>query len=100
LQEAKRVLKPGGRFLCLEFSKVKNESLSKVYNLYSSLIPIFGKVIVGDEKPYKYLTRTIKEFPSQEEFLEIIKSSDFVTVDYRNIFNGVVAMHSAEKKGL
>ena len=100
LQEAKRVLKPGGRFLCLEFSKVKNESLSKVYNLYSSLIPIFGKVIVGDEEPYKYLTRTIREFPSQEEFLEIIKSSDFVTVDYRNIFNGVVAMHSAEKKEL
>jgi demethylmenaquinone methyltransferase/2-methoxy-6-polyprenyl-1,4-benzoquinol methylase len=100
LQEAKRVLKPGGRFLDLEFSKVKNESLSKVYNLYSSLIPIFGKVIVGDEEPYKYLTRTIKEFPSQEEFLEIIKSSDFVSVDYRNIFNGVVAMHSAEKKEL
>ena len=61
---------------------------------------LFGKIIVGDEEPYKYLTRTIKEFPSQEEFLEIIKSSDFVAVDYRNIFNGVVAMHSAEKRGL
>ena len=69
LAEANRVLKIGGRFICLEFSKVQNENLSKLYSAYSKMIPIFGKIIVGDEKPYQYLTKTIKDFPSPKSQL-------------------------------
>lgn len=98
LDEAHRVLKKGGRFLCLEFSTVQNQNLSKLYNVYSKIIPVFGKVIVGDEKPYEYLTKTIRNFPSQEKFKNIIEESNFSKVEYRNIFNGVVAIHSGWKE--
>jgi len=98
LDEAHRVLKIGGRFICLEFSKVQNQELSKLYSVYSKMIPIFGKIIVGDEKPYKYLTRTIESFPSQERFKRIIEESHFSNVEFRNLFNGVVAIHSGWKK--
>jgi demethylmenaquinone methyltransferase/2-methoxy-6-polyprenyl-1,4-benzoquinol methylase len=92
------VLKNNGRLLCLEFSKVQNKNLSKVYSIYSKIIPIIGKIIVGDEKPYKYLTDTIEKFPSQALFKSIIENNNFDDVEYRNIFNGVVAIHSAWKK--
>ena len=98
LDEAHRVLKIGGRFICLEFSKVQNRELSKLYSVYSKMIPIFGKIIVGDEKPYKYLTRTIESFPSQERFKRTIEESHFSNVEFRNLFNGVVAIHSGWKK--
>ena len=98
LDEAYRVLKVGGRFICLEFSKVQNEDLSKLYRVYSKIIPIFGKIIVGDEKPYKYLTKTIENFPSQEKFKKIVEESNFSNVEFRNLFNGVVAIHSGWKK--
>lgn len=98
LDEAHRVLKIGGRFICLEFSKVQNRELSKLYSVYSKMIPIFGKIIVGDEKPYKYLTKTIKNFPSQERFKRTIEESHFSNVEFRNLFNGVVAIHSGWKK--
>ena len=97
LSEAYRVLKPGGKFFCLEFSKVENKTVSSIYNMYSSIIPVIGKVIVGDEEPYKYLTKTIDEFPSQKEFKEIIESTKFTDVKYENIFNGIVAIHCATK---
>ena len=97
LSEAYRVLKPGGKFFCLEFSKVENKTISSIYNMYSSIIPVIGKVIVGDEEPYKYLTKTIDEFPSQKEFKEIIESTEFTDVNYKNIFNGIVAIHCATK---
>ena len=98
LDEAHRVLKSGGRFICLEFSKVQNQELSKLYTVYSKMIPIFGKIIVGDEKPYKYLTKTIENFPSQEKFKQMIEESHFSNVEFRNLFNGVVAIHSGWKK--
>ena len=98
LSEARRVLKNNGRLLCLEFSKVENENLSKVYSIYSKIIPVIGKIIVGDEKPYKYLTDTIEKFPTQTLFKSIIENNNFDDVEYRNIFNGVVAIHSAWKK--
>ena len=98
LDEAHRVLKIGGRFICLEFSKVQNQELSKLYSVYSKMIPIFGKIIVGNEKPYKYLTKTIESFPSQERFKRIIEESHFSNVEFRNLFNGVVAIHSGWKK--
>ena len=97
LGEAYRVLKPGGKFYCLEFSKAENETISNVYNLYSSVIPVMGKIIVGDEKPYEYLTKTISNFPSQENFKKIIEGTKFKDVNYRNIFNGIVAIHNATK---
>ena len=97
LSEAYRVLKPGGKFFCLEFSKVENKTVSSIYNMYSSIIPVIGKLIVGDEEPYKYLTKTIDEFPSQKEFKEIIESTEFTDVNYKNIFNGIVAIHCATK---
>ena len=97
LGEAYRVLKPGGKFYCLEFSKAENETISNVYNFYSSIIPVMGKMIVGDEKPYEYLTKTISNFPSQENFKKIIEGTKFKDVNYRNIFNGIVAIHNATK---
>ena len=97
LNEAYRVLKPGGRFLCLEFSKVKNEILNKLYKTYSKSIPQIGKFIVGKSEPYEYLINSIEEFYSQEEFFEQIKKQNFINVSYRNLNGGIVAIHSAWK---
>jgi len=97
LKEAYRVLKPGGRFLCLEFSKVKNEILNKFYKTYSKSIPYIGKFVVGKSEPYEYLINSIDEFHSQEEFFERIKKQNFVNVSYRNLSGGIVAIHSAWK---
>ena len=97
LKEAYRVLKPGGRFLCLEFSKVKNELLNKFYKSYSKSIPKVGKFIVGKSEPYEYLINSIEKFYSQENFFVKIKKHDFVNVSYRNLSGGIVAIHSAWK---
>jgi len=97
LSEAFRVLKPGGRLLCLEFSKVDNEILNKFYQFYSKSIPKIGKLIVGKSKPYEYLIDSIKEFYSQKELLELLKKNNFTNVSYRNLSGGIVAIHSAWK---
>jgi demethylmenaquinone methyltransferase/2-methoxy-6-polyprenyl-1,4-benzoquinol methylase len=97
LKEAHRVLKPGGRFLCLEFSKVKSEILNKFYKTYSKAIPQIGKFIVGKSEPYEYLIDSIEKFHSQEEFFKKIKKQNFVNVSYRNLSGGIVAIHSAWK---
>jgi demethylmenaquinone methyltransferase / 2-methoxy-6-polyprenyl-1,4-benzoquinol methylase len=97
LSEAHRVLKPGGRFLCLEFSKVKNNILNKIYKTYSKSIPKIGKLIVGKEEPYEYLIDSIEKFYTQEEFVYQIKKKKFVNISYRNLSCGVVAIHSAWK---
>ena len=97
LKEAHRVLKPGGRFLCLEFSKVKNNILNKFYQSYSKSIPKLGKIIVGKSEPYEYLINSIAEFHSQEEFFELIKKQNFINVSCRNLSGGIVAIHSAWK---
>ena len=75
LKEAFRVLKPGGKFLCLEFSKVQNENLSKIYKEYSKLIPKLGDFIVGDREPYEYLVESIDKFINQEELLDCMKKT-------------------------
>ncbi len=72
LREAHRVLKSGGRFICLEFSKVENEILNKIYKTYSKTIPFLGKYIVGESEPYDYLIKTIDEFYDQESFKNLI----------------------------
>nr|XP_020654794.1 2-methoxy-6-polyprenyl-1,4-benzoquinol methylase, mitochondrial [Pogona vitticeps] len=98
LQEAYRVLKPGGRFLCLEFSQVNNSLVSSLYDLYSfQVIPVLGEVIAGDWKSYQYLVESIRRFPGQEEFKEMIEDAGFLKVDYQNLSSGIVAIHSAFK---
>ena len=97
LKEARRVLKTGGRIVCLEFSKVENEILKKFYKIYSRSIPILGKYIVGESEPYEYLIRTIDEFYDQDSFTKIIKNNGFSNVEYRNLSGGIVAIHSGWK---
>jgi len=97
LKEAFRVLKPGGRFLCLEFSKVKNEILNQFYKSYSKSIPKIGKIVVGKSEPYEYLISSIKKFYSQEEFFQKIKKHKFTNISYKNLTGGIVAIHSAWK---
>jgi len=97
LKEAYRVLKPGGRFLCLEFSKVKNKTLNKFYKTYSKSIPKIGKFIVGKSEPYEYLINSIEKFYSQDEFFSQIKKQNFVNISYRNLSGGIAAIHSAWK---
>ncbi|XP_063769186.1 2-methoxy-6-polyprenyl-1,4-benzoquinol methylase, mitochondrial [Pseudophryne corroboree] len=98
LEEAYRVLKPGGRFLCLEFSQVNNPLVSRLYDLYSfQVIPVLGEVIAGDWKSYQYLVESIRRFPPQEEFKEMIEDAGFFKVNYHNLTSGVVAVHSGFK---
>ncbi|KAM9447282.1 2-methoxy-6-polyprenyl-1,4-benzoquinol methylase, mitochondrial [Clarias gariepinus] len=98
LQEALRVLKPGGRFMCLEFSKVSNPLLSRLYDAYSfQMIPVLGEVIAGDWKSYQYLVESIRKFPDQETFKEMIEDAGFFRVQYTNLSGGIVALHSGFK---
>ena len=97
LKEAHRVLKPGGRFMCLEFSKVDNEIINFLYQKYSKMIPFIGKYIVGSSKPYDYLVKSIDDFCDQEELKRLIKENGFINVEYRNLSNGISAIHSGWK---
>ena len=97
LKEAFRVLKPGGRLLCLEFSKVENKVLNKFYQIYSKSIPKIGKIVVGKSEPYKYLINSIEKFYSQKELLNLLKKHNFVNLSHRNLSGGIVAMHSGWK---
>ena len=97
LSEAYRVLKPGGRYMCLEFSKIQNSNLDFLYKNYSKLIPQIGKAIVGDKQPYEYLTKSIEEFVNQEELIDLMKQNNFKNCSYRNLSGGIVAIHSGWK---
>ena len=97
LKEAFRVLKPGGRLLCLEFSKVENKVLNRFYQIYSKSIPKIGKIVVGKSEPYKYLINSIEKFHSQKELLNLLKKHNFVNLSHRNLSGGIVAMHSGWK---
>ena len=97
LSEAYRVLKPGGRYLCLEFSKIQNSNLDFLYKNYSKLIPHIGKAVVGDKEPYEYLTKSIEEFVNQEELIDLMKQNNFKNCSYRNLSGGIVAIHSGWK---
>ena len=97
LSEAYRVLKPGGRYLCLEFSKIQNENLELIYKKYSKIIPYIGKFVVGEKEPYEYLTKSIKEFINQDELIELMKKNKFQNCSYRNLSGGIVAIHSGWK---
>ena len=97
LKEAFRVLKPGGRFMCLEFSKVQNSHLKMFYKNYSKIIPHIGKMVVGKKEPYEYLIRSIENFINQKELNELILKNNFVKCSYRNLSGGIVAIHSGWK---
>ncbi|MEL6583263.1 MAG: class I SAM-dependent methyltransferase, partial [Pseudomonadota bacterium] len=98
LAEAYRVLKPGGRFVCLEFSQIPNDLLQWLYDRYSfNFIPTAGKVITGDRDSYQYLVESIRRFPPQEQFAEMIRTAGFEQVKYRNMSMGIVALHSGWK---
>jgi|TARA_B110000438_G_scaffold246998_2_gene248905 demethylmenaquinone methyltransferase/2-methoxy-6-polyprenyl-1,4-benzoquinol methylase len=97
LKEAYRVLKPGGRFLCLEFSKVKNSILNKFYKTYSKSIPKIGKLIAGKSEPYEYLIDSIEKFYDQDEFIKHISKEKFTNISFRNLTGGIAAIHSAWK---
>ena len=97
LSEAHRVLKPGGRYLCLEFSKIQNSNLDFIYKNYSKLIPIIGQFIVGERKPYEYLIKSIEKFINQDELIDLMKKHNFHKCSYRNFSGGIVSIHSGWK---
>jgi len=97
LTEAYRVLKPGGRYLCLEFSKIQNSGLNFIYKNYSKLIPTIGKLVVGDAEPYKYLTKSINNFVNQDELINLMEKNGFKKCTYRNLSGGIVSIHSGWK---
>lgn len=98
LHEAYRVLKPGGRFLCLEFSKVGLPFLNKLYKSYSfHIIPKLGQWIAHDEGSYQYLVESIETFPSQEQLKKMLETAGFQYVTYRNLTQGIVAIHKGVK---
>jgi len=94
LREARRVLKPGGRFLCLEFSRPRAMPLRAFYDAYSfSVIPRIGEAVMNDHDSYQYLVESIRRFPDQERFAEMIRVAGFSHVGYTNFTGGVVALH-------
>jgi demethylmenaquinone methyltransferase/2-methoxy-6-polyprenyl-1,4-benzoquinol methylase len=98
LSEAFRVLKPGGRFLCLEFSAVDVAVLDKVYDFYSfNVIPMIGSWVVGDAEPYRYLVESIRRFPNQARFAAMLEAAGFDKVAVRNLSGGIAAIHSGWK---
>ncbi len=96
LAEARRVLKPGGRFLCLEFSHVVLPMLDRLYDIYSfSVLPRLGRVVARDEASYRYLAESIRRFPRQEDLVAMIEAAGLAQVRYRNLSGGIAALHSA-----
>jgi demethylmenaquinone methyltransferase/2-methoxy-6-polyprenyl-1,4-benzoquinol methylase len=96
LADARRVLKPGGRFMCLEFSHVALTWLEKIYDAYSfKILPTIGALVVGDRDAYQYLAESIRRFPPQDDFADMIKAAGFGQVSYDNLFGGIAAIHSA-----
>ena len=98
LAEAYRVLKPGGRLMVLEFSQLPNDGMQKLYDLYSfNVIPRMGKLIANDADSYQYLVESIRKFPDQDSFAQMIREAGFENVKYRNLSLGIAALHSGWK---
>ncbi|WP_171097922.1 bifunctional demethylmenaquinone methyltransferase/2-methoxy-6-polyprenyl-1,4-benzoquinol methylase UbiE [Ruegeria sp. HKCCD7255] len=98
LNEAYRVLKPGGRLMVLEFSQLPNDGLQKLYDLYSfNVIPRMGKLIANDYDSYQYLVESIRKFPDQDTFLGMVRAAGFENAKYRNLSMGIAALHSGWK---
>ena len=98
LQEIYRILKPGGRFICLEFSHIENDFLKKFYDLWSfKIMPFIGQKVAEDKEAYVYLVESIRKFPTQAEISQMFSRVGFSRVKYRNLSNGIVALHSGWK---
>ncbi|OXB70246.1 UNVERIFIED_CONTAM: hypothetical protein H355_012823 [Colinus virginianus] len=99
LEECHRVLRPGGRFLCLEFSRLQWGAVAAAaYDVYSfALLPVLGAVVAGNRDAYQYLVESIRRFPDQEAFAAMLSAAGFLHVSYSNILGGVVAVHSGFK---
>ena len=98
LAEAHRVLKPGGRLMVLEFSRIPNDLAQWAYDKYSfGVIPAMGQAVTGDRASYQYLVESIRKFPDQESFAAMIRTAGFTQVKYRNLTMGVAALHSGWK---
>jgi demethylmenaquinone methyltransferase/2-methoxy-6-polyprenyl-1,4-benzoquinol methylase len=98
LAEAFRVLRPGGRLMVLEFSRVPNEGLRWIYDRYSfNVIPPLGGMLAGDRDSYQYLVESIRRFPDQTKFAAMIRAAGFELVQFRNLSMGIAALHSAFK---
>jgi len=98
LREAFRVLRPSGRFLCLEFSEIDLPLLDKAYEAWSfNAIPQIGKMVAGEAEPYRYLVESIRKFPNQPNFAAMIRRAGFERVTWRNLTGGVAAIHSGWK---
>jgi demethylmenaquinone methyltransferase / 2-methoxy-6-polyprenyl-1,4-benzoquinol methylase len=98
LSEAFRVVKTGGRFLCLEFSECQVPLLDRLYDFHSfEVIPKLGKLAAGAAEPYEYLVQSIRKFPKQEAFAQLIRDAGFSQVTYRNLTGGIAAIHSGWK---
>jgi demethylmenaquinone methyltransferase/2-methoxy-6-polyprenyl-1,4-benzoquinol methylase len=95
LHEAFRMLKPGGRFLCLEFSTVDVPGLDRIYDLFSfKIIPPLGRAVTGDAESYQYLVESIRKFPKASAFAEMIRNAGFSRVSWQSLSGGIVALHS------
>ncbi|HCR86294.1 MAG TPA: bifunctional demethylmenaquinone methyltransferase/2-methoxy-6-polyprenyl-1,4-benzoquinol methylase UbiE [Alphaproteobacteria bacterium] len=98
LSEIHRVLKPGGKFLCLEFSPVEEGVIKKIYDTYSfNVIPKVGKLITGDEASYQYLVESIRVFPKSDDFKNMLENAEFKNVRFEKLTFGVVAIHTGWK---
>ena len=97
ISEAYRVLKTGGRFFCLEFSKIHNSSLNLIYKNYSKLIPTIGRLVVGEKMPYEYLIKSIENFVNQDELIDLMIKENFEKCTYRNLSGGIVSIHTGWK---
>ena len=98
LDEAFRVLRPGGRLMVLEFSQLPNPMMQAAYDAYSfNVIPRMGQMIAGDKDSYQYLVESIRKFPDQDTFLGMLKTAGFENAKYRNLSMGVAALHSGWK---
>jgi demethylmenaquinone methyltransferase/2-methoxy-6-polyprenyl-1,4-benzoquinol methylase len=98
LEECNRVLRPGGRLLVLEFSRMQSESLRRLYDVYSfTALPLLGRLVAGDPDSYRYLAESIRKHPAQEELAGMMRQAGFADARFQNLSGGIVAIHKGTR---